>query len=93
FYPNNICDTGGFFDIKSGHIKPAPPEHTLFFDAENTQILQHLLNTQVSNIHQIELNRIQRKNFLKVMLDFYNYHFDKLSPVNSLKVFTELFNG
>ncbi|MDR0754955.1 MAG: DNA repair protein RecO [Prevotellaceae bacterium] len=92
FYPNDIYDANGFFDIKSGQIRPVLPEHSLYFDAKNTQILQQLLKTQVSNIHHIELNRIQRKNFLKVMLDFYNYHFDKLSPMNSLKIFTELFN-
>ncbi|MDR1553482.1 MAG: DNA repair protein RecO [Prevotellaceae bacterium] len=93
FYPNDIYDTNGFFDIKSGQISPVQPKHTLYFDAKNTQILQQLLKIQVSNISQIELNRKQRKDFLNVMLDFYNYHFDKLSPINSLKVFTELFNS
>jgi DNA repair protein RecO (recombination protein O) len=93
FYPNDIYDASGFFDIKSGQITPEPPKHTLYFDAKNTQILQQLLKTQVSNIHQVELNRTQRNLFLNLMLDFYNYHFDKLNPVNSLKIFKELFNG
>ncbi|MDR2127362.1 MAG: DNA repair protein RecO [Prevotellaceae bacterium] len=92
FYPNNICDASGFFDIKSGNITPLLPAHSLYFDAQNTQILQQMLKIQVSNIHKIELNHTQRKNFLQVILDFYNYHFDKLSPINSLKVFIELFS-
>ncbi|MDR3286149.1 MAG: DNA repair protein RecO [Prevotellaceae bacterium] len=92
FYPNNIYETSGFFDIKSGQIAPIKPNHTLFFDAKNTQILQQLLKMQVSNISQLELNHTQRENFLNAILDFYNYHFDKLSPIHSLKVFTELFN-
>jgi DNA repair protein RecO (recombination protein O) len=93
FYPNDIYDSSGFFDIKSGHITPVQPKHTLYFDIKNTNILQQLLKIQVSNIDQIELNRTQRSDFLKVMIDFYNYHFEKLNPVNSLKVFTELFNS
>ncbi|MDR0419971.1 MAG: DNA repair protein RecO [Prevotellaceae bacterium] len=92
FYPKDIYDANGFFDIKNGCITPLQPKHTLYFDITNTKILQQLLKIQVSNICQIELNRTQRKDFLKVMLDFYNYHFEKLSPINSLKVFIELFN-
>ncbi|MDR1198752.1 MAG: DNA repair protein RecO [Prevotellaceae bacterium] len=93
FYPSGIYDADGFFDIKSGHVSPVKPKHTLYFDMKNTNILKQMLNIQVSNLHLIELNRAQRNDFLKVMLDFYSYHFEKLSPVNSLKIFTELFNS
>jgi DNA repair protein RecO (recombination protein O) len=92
FYPQDINTENGFFDIKNGQILPTVPQHELYFDTKNTQILQQLLQTKVSDIHQVELNRLQRENFLKAILSFYNYHFDKLSPINSLKVFTELFN-
>ena len=90
FYPKDISIENGFFDIKNGQIMPTIPQHELYFDAKNTQILQQLLQIKVSDIHQIELNRLQRENFLNVVLDFYNYHFDKLSPINSLKVFMAL---
>ena len=91
FYPQNIDTENGFFDIKNGQILQAIPQHELYFDSKNTQILQQLLQIKVSDIHQVELNRLQRERFLNAILDFYNYHFDKLSPINSLKVFTELF--
>jgi len=94
FHPDaKTFDINGFFDIKSGQITSLRPQHPLHFDSKNTQILQQLLQIQVSNIDQIELNHTQRENFLTAILDFYNYHFDKLSPINSLKVFTELFNS
>ena len=92
FYPQDINTENGFFDIKNGQILPAIPQHELYFDTKNTQILQQLLQIKVSDVHQLELNRSQRENFLNSILMFYNYHFDKLSPINSLKVFTELFS-
>jgi DNA repair protein RecO (recombination protein O) len=94
FFPDideEISD--GFFDIKKGKIYSEQPKHLLFFDKKNTQNLRQLLNIQASNICEIELNRKQRESFLNSMLDFYNYHFDKLSPIKSLKVFTEVFKS
>ena len=92
FYPN-VSKQGDatYFDIKTGEFCILRPRHPLFFSTENTTLLSQLMNLSASQLSLLELNRYQRSAFLSSMIDFYSFHFEKLSQLRSLHVLNEVF--
>ncbi len=94
FYPHSDgYMEGSYFDMKTGEFSVIRPKHPQFFSAENSSLLNRLISLPVSELGQVELNRHQRRSFLNSMLDFYGYHFENLSPIRSLQVMNEVFDG
>jgi len=92
YAPANDYDrSGSFFDMQEGTFTTIRPKHTLFFNAEQTSLLGKLLQVSTEELHTLPLNREQRSTFINNMLQFYNHHFDTLSPIKSWAVLQEVF--
>ncbi len=93
FYPNTAKQKEAtYFDIKTGEFCILRPRHPLFFSEENTQLLSRLISLPASQLSQLELNRYQRSSFLSSMMEFYGFHFESLSQLQSLQVLNEVFD-
>ena len=88
---NNYDKTNLFFDMQEGAFTTTQPKHALFFNTEQASLLGKLLQTSVEELHAFSLNREQRNAFINNMLQFYNHHFDTLSPIKSWLVLQEVF--
>lgn len=92
FYPNAAStEDATYFDIKTGEFCVIRPRHPLFFSTENASLLSCLMSLPATKLFELELNRHQRQSFLNSMMDFYSFHFEKLSQLRSLQVLNEVF--
>ncbi len=60
-------------------------------DREEAQLLETLMDTPVSELGAIPLNRTQRAAFLSALLTFIGYHTDTIREVRSVEILREVF--
>lgn len=63
-----------YFDLKEGVFLAAPPAHRFYLDSETTEQMLSLLQYPLQECHVIPMNRLQRKNLLNNLLQFYQFH-------------------
>ena len=49
------------------------------------------MHLEVNRLGTLALNRTQRVEFLNAMLDYYGYHLDAISAVQSVRILREVF--
>ncbi|HSP11187.1 MAG TPA: DNA repair protein RecO [Salegentibacter sp.] len=61
-------------------------------EGENVDILRQLLGIQFDDLSRVKLNQISRKNFLNMLLLYYELHIEGFKKPRSLSVFNEIFS-
>lgn len=86
FQPQSPNESGEyFFDLKDGVFGLAqPPHHAMLPD--QAQHLLDLLECPLENVHEISLNRAQRKALLQKLLLFYQLHLPAFKDVHTPEV-------
>ncbi|MBR5465334.1 MAG: DNA repair protein RecO [Alistipes sp.] len=91
FFPGNDYAEGCWFDIKEGLYTPIRPLHSLFLEPDAAALLDRMMQTSVTSLHTIALNRQQRVDFLNAMLTYFGYHLDNINAVQSVRILREVF--
>ncbi len=91
FCPGNDYTEGAWFDIREGLFTPLRPLHTDFLTRECARLLATLLQSDVTSLASLSLNRQQRSEFLNALLTYYGYHLNAVHTVQSLRILREVF--
>ncbi len=91
FHPGNDYLSGAWFDIREGVYTALRPQHPGVMSCENAQLLDQLLQCEVRHLGDLALNGERRSAFLNAMLDYFGYHLDAISAVQSVRILREVF--
>jgi len=89
---NNYSGKQPYFDMQNGLYTSDPPLHGFYMDREYSSLLNRFLNTSISASHSILLSGKTRQEFLNNMLGFYSLHLPGFKNIQSLRVYSEIFN-
>ena len=94
FLPNGaFSEETPYFDLKEGMFADVVPVHPNFINPEESKDFGAILKTNISNSHQLNFTRTQRKALIKNLLDFYKYHIENFGEINTHKVFETVLGG
>lgn len=91
FCPGNEYTEDAWFDIREGCYTKTQPQHAPYMTQQSARTLHQLLACDVRRLDAIGLNRTQRVAFLNAMLDYFGYHLDAISAVQSVRILQEVF--
>ncbi len=91
FSPGNDYSPDAWFDIAEGCFTPERPLREHAMSQDNALILHDMLECDVRYLGEIGLNRTQRVDFLSALMNYYNYHFDVINSVQSIRILREVF--
>lgn len=91
FCPGNDYTEGAWFDIREGLFTPLRPLHPEYLTRECSRLLATLLQSDVTSLASLSLNRQQRSEFLNALLTYYGYHLNAVHAVQSLRILREVF--
>jgi len=91
FFPGNDYREGDCFDIREGLYTKTALRNVLIMSEQNARTLHELMHLEVNRLGTLALNRTQRVEFLNAMLDYYGYHLDAISAVQSVRILREVF--
>ncbi len=91
FSPTNNYSKGCYFDIREGRYTPQKPMHEEFMQPDEAMILRDMTECDVRHLGEIGLNRHQRVEFLKALMNYYSFHLDSINGVRSISILMELF--
>lgn len=77
------------FDIREGVFVAHEP-HTLFLNAELSEIFYLLLQIDIANMEDIDISKTHRRLLLDGILDYYKHHVDNFRELNSHLVLREV---
>ncbi|MGM0666401.1 MAG: DNA repair protein RecO [Bacteroidota bacterium] len=89
---NNYSGRQPYFDMQNGSYTSDPPLHGFYMDREYSSLLNNFLKSNISECSNILLSGNTRKEFLNDMLGFYSLHLPGFKNIQSLKVYSEIFN-
>lgn len=88
-YSNELC----YFDMQNGVFASAPPFHGYYMEKVFSGLLNSFLVSSISECNKISLSGSFRKDFLNDILAFYSLHIPGLRNINSIQVYSDIFNG
>lgn len=86
----SIEEKNHLFDLKEGRFVASVPIHRYYLNTDDTRIFQKLLNASFENFQTISLNRLQRKELLQSLLQYYQLHVGSFGEVKSLAILEEI---
>jgi len=75
-----------FFDLKEGHFVSNTIGHTYFLNESQTDLLWNCLPLDLTEIHEIKIDKSERKQLINELIQFYRFHVEQLQEVRSLSV-------
>ncbi|MDR2912037.1 MAG: recombination protein O N-terminal domain-containing protein [Alistipes sp.] len=94
FFPAGEWSAGHWFDIREGIFTPIEPRGECF-SRENAALLGSLMDAAVAAdcdvLATLQLNRVQRSEFMNSMLAYFGYHLDAVRDIRSVDILREVF--
>jgi len=81
-----------WFDLRKGAVVSNEPSHPLFANKEVTEQLVTLSGLKINELGMFHISRDMRDTLLAVLVDYYQFHFENLGEIKSLKVLKEVFH-
>lgn len=82
----------GWFDLKKGKIVPFEPPHPFFMHKEATASFAGLAQQSLTGLSNWRIPGRIRDYLLDKMVEYYQFHFQNLGEIKSLKVLKEVFS-
>jgi DNA repair protein RecO (recombination protein O) len=80
-----------YFDLKNSEYKNAAPSHSYFVNGDTLHSLMKLSDIDVSELGELDLNSVKRKELLDTLVLYYELHILDFKSLKSLKVLHSLF--
>jgi DNA repair protein RecO (recombination protein O) len=92
FFPSgSFSKETPYFDLKGGAFKESAPDHPVFLNKYQSDLLSQALITHYGDASHLKLNGKQRNLFLSNMLNYYSYHTDSFQGIHSLPILKQVF--
>ncbi len=88
---NNYSEIKQTFDIKNGKFISGIPNHNLFVNSELSFSVSQMFDLTIQESHLLKINNSVRKQLLKCIIEYFNYHLGKPGQLKTLNVLTQLF--
>jgi DNA repair protein RecO (recombination protein O) len=82
--------TEQFFDLRNGKYVNAPPPHGSFMGIEQSHFLALFLNSSLEESYAITLTTQQRREFIKNIIQYYQFHVDNFQELKTFSVLQEV---
>lgn len=82
----------GWFDLKKGEVVPFEPPHPFFVNKEATKYIIQLGKLNLQESANWKIPGKMRNYLLEKLVEYYEFHFQNLGEVKSLKVLKEVFH-
>lgn len=82
---------GFWMDIKNGFYTPIMPTHPERIAPQFCKIIDCVRNLKMENLPSLELSRENRRNVLEALVEYYRFHSNAFSQMNSVSMFAEIF--
>jgi DNA repair protein RecO (recombination protein O) len=93
-YPNDHGENSSrFFDMRDGIFHPENTVHADYMREEESVALKVLLETGISNIHEIKMGNNLRNKLLLALLHYYKIHLLNFREIKSHTVLSEVLRG
>ncbi|MGB0806336.1 MAG: DNA repair protein RecO [Salibacteraceae bacterium] len=89
-YP--LLGQGEYFSISEGVFLNSVPTNGVYLNGDEKNVFYSLLGTNIAECHTLSLDKQQRKNALKNILDYYKVHIVGMGEVKSHEVLETIFN-
>ncbi len=92
FKPNEEeASADAVFDLKEGIFTNQVIGHPYFLNETLSSILRGVISTHWSESHRLKISREERRQLLSELINFYHFHLDNFSEINSIKILQEIF--
>jgi DNA repair protein RecO (recombination protein O) len=91
FYPETTAQNKSFFNLESGTFEN---EKTSMYavDGMQKELFSHLMRLDFESVNTVKLNALQRREFLKTLLLYFELHLGGFKKPKSLQVFNDVFH-
>lgn len=79
-----------YFDMQEGNFVEYEPIHAYFMSRELSDLVAQLLKSNREACHTIKMNKIERRQLLKHLLDFFKLHIDDFPTINAHLILEEV---
>lgn len=91
FFPEGQCTaTTPVFDLLEGRFVGSLPNHPNYLNPIQSKLLNQLINGEYSTIHQLEMDKHQRRQLLQSLIKFYQLHITSFGEIKSLEVLEQV---
>jgi len=91
FSPHNATQGNQiYFNLNEGHFEDTETKYTLSYS--HSSILSKFLSSSLMESDNIKLDKEDRKDFLKIMIYYFELHIDGFKKPKSLEVIESIFN-
>ena len=90
FYPDDSAQVGGYFDMVEGAFSTYPPAG-LGMSGEQVSLFRQLLGINFDGISMVKMNKSQRRELLRSLVNYYEIHLQGFRKPRSLDVLDEVF--
>lgn len=84
-------EAGCYFDLQESVFVRTPPPHAHFLEPEQATLLAVLYRADYEAMQLIELSRQDRKDYLRILVLYYQMHFPGFPEMKSFNVLSDLF--
>ena len=91
FFPQgNYSSFTPFFDLQEGSFVGHSPHHPHHLNAIQSNLFGILINAQYDSIHQIKIDKSQRKQLLQALIKYYQLHIASFGEIKSLEILEQV---
>jgi DNA repair protein RecO (recombination protein O) len=92
FFPENFHEKDRmFFSLREGLFVDSNEFTSEVLSKQESDLLKRLLNSNLSNLFEIETSREIRKQLLEALIRYYQIHLHQFSELNSNRILNEIF--
>ncbi len=91
FFPEgNYSKTTPVFDLQEGRFVAYLPSHPNYLNEMQGSLLSELIDADYDTIHQLVIDKTQRKLILQLLIKYYQLHIVSFGEIKSLEVLEEV---
>ncbi|RSK41679.1 DNA repair protein RecO [Mangrovimonas spongiae] len=90
FYPDTTNLSANYFNLEEGEFQDNPNKFAI--SGDSLTILKSMLGIGFDALNSIKINALQRQDFLKMLIMYYEFHIESFKKPKSLSVLNQVFN-
>lgn len=81
-----------YFNLQDGDFSTIQPHHPFFVNLSKSALLKEVFETEYDQMGELLISKIERKEVLSALVDYYSIHVNNLSNLKSRQVLEEIFS-
>lgn len=88
---NNFSESHAFFNPVEGNFTSNPEKNAYMYTNVQSLVIHQLLKSTIEGASNIQINRIERSELLKLMVQYFQLHIEGFRSTKSLDILAEIF--